>query len=102
MNVHCNQITIVCFVMAKSETKESVKRELVYLANMTRKEEGNINYDLHVSSSDDCLFIIYENWKNQAALDNHMSKPYLTNFLSKQKELLKSSVEGKICKIING
>ena len=94
------QITIVCLIKAKQATKHQVKSELGNLAKMTRLEAGNINYDLHISAADDSLFIIYENWRNQAALDNHMSQPYLKDFLARQEELLEKPVEGNICNII--
>ncbi len=94
------QITIVCLIKAKQATKHQVKSALGNLAKMTRLEAGNMNYDLHISADDDSLFIIYENWQNQVALDNHMSQPYLKDFLAKQDELLECPVDGKICKII--
>jgi quinol monooxygenase YgiN len=95
-----DQITIVCLIKAKKSTKEAVKQELLHLQDMTRQEKGNINYDLHISANDDCLFIIYENWKNQQALDNHMAQLYLKSFIEKQDELLECPIDGKICKII--
>ncbi len=94
------QITIVCFIKAKKKTKQQVRMELTNLAQMTRKESGNINYDIHVSAEDGCLFIIYENWRDRAALDNHMNQPYLKDFLARQGELLEIPIDGKICKII--
>ncbi|HBR20153.1 MAG: hypothetical protein A2Y13_09275 [Planctomycetes bacterium GWC2_45_44] len=94
------QITIVCLIKAKQATKHQVKNELSNLAKMTRSEADNINYDLHISVTDDSSFIIYENWRNQAALDGHMSQEYLKDFLAKQDELLERPIEGKICKIV--
>lgn len=94
------QITIVCLIKAKQATKNQVKKELVNLAKLTRLEADNMNYDLHISAADDSLFIIYENWRNQAALDNHMSQSYLKDFLAKQGELLEIPIDGKICKIV--
>ncbi len=90
------QISIVCLIKAKESTKQRVREELKQLAAMTRKEEGNINYDLHVSNADDGLFIIYENWKDQAALDRHMNQPYLKSFLGMAEELLERPIDGKI------
>jgi quinol monooxygenase YgiN len=91
------QVSIVCLIKAKANTKQLVREELKHLAAMTHKEKDNINYDLHVSNADDSLFIIYENWKDQAALDNHMNQPYLKSFLGKTKELLEGPIDGKIC-----
>lgn len=95
-----SQITIVCFIKAKANTKQIVEQKLKYLAEMSCKEKGNINYILHVADNDETMFIIYENWENQAALDNHMTQPYLAEFLSKADELLEYPIEEKICKVL--
>lgn len=100
MQMNENQITIVCFIKSKKTAKMRVQTELLNLAQMTRKEPGNINYDLHISTDDDRLFIIYENWRDQTALDNHMSQLYLKDFLARQDELLECPIDGKICKIV--
>jgi quinol monooxygenase YgiN len=94
------QIIIVCLIKAKQGTKNEVREELGYLAKMTQKEKGNLHYNLHISSDDDSLFIIYESWMNQEALDNHMEQPYLKDFLAKQESLLEYPVDGKICELI--
>jgi len=83
------QITLVVFIKAKQQTKQLVKEQLVNLSEMTNKEPGNICYELSVANDDDSLFIIYENWKDQAALDYHMSQPYLKDFLGKEDQLEK-------------
>jgi quinol monooxygenase YgiN len=91
------QISLVCLIKAKETTKPLVREELKHLAEMTHKEKGNINYDLHVSNADDGLFILYENWKDQAALDSHMNQPYLKSFLGKTEELLERPIDAKLC-----
>ena len=98
--MRANQIIIVCLIKAKQEAKKKVREGLSYLAKMTHKEKGNLNYNLHISSDDDSLFIIYESWINQEALDNHMEQPYLKDFLAKQESLLEYPVDGKICELI--
>ena len=95
-----NQIVIVCFIKAKQEAEKKVKEELVHLAEMTHKEKGCLNYDLHTSSDDDSLFIIYEVWTNQEALDGHMEQPYLKDFCAKQESLLEYPIDAKICKFV--
>lgn len=95
-----DQLTIVCLIKAKATTKQQVLGELKNLAAMTRKEKGNITYDLHVSTDDDRLFILYENWKDQAAFDSHINQPYLKNFLAKSTELLECPLDVKICKML--
>lgn len=94
------QISIVCEIQAKPETKAQVLKALTHLAELTRKEEGNINYDLHLACSNDCLFLIYENWIDQQALDKHMAQDYLKAFLSKEVTLLETPIKGTICQLI--
>ena len=95
--MNAGQIFIVCLFKAKESTKPLVREELKQLAAMTRKEKGNITYDLHVSNADDGLFILYENWKDQAALDSHMNQPYLKSFLGKLPQLLERPADINIC-----
>lgn len=94
------QLTLVCFIKAKQETKKTVKEYLMNLTESTRKEAGLINYDLHVSESDDSLFIIHENWRSKIALDSHMAQPYLKEFLAKQAEWLEKPLDVQFCKKI--
>lgn len=91
------QITIVCLFKAKENTKQLVREELLHLADLTRKEDGCINYDLHVSNTDDGLFILHENWRDKAALDNHMNQPHVKAWRSKAEELLEQPADIKIC-----
>ena len=80
-----NQLSFVCVVTAKEQAKVRVLKEFKHIAMMTRQEPGNINYCLHVSVEKDNVFMIYENWKDQSALNAHMTKPYIIpDFPSKQ------------------
>jgi hypothetical protein len=45
-----NQITLVCFIKAKENTKQLVEQKLKYLTAITSKEKGNINLWLLDSS----------------------------------------------------
>jgi quinol monooxygenase YgiN len=94
------QITLVCLVKAKQAKRRQVRKKLLQLAEKTHMETGNINYDVHVSASDDSMFIVYENWRGRVALNSHMDKPYVKNFLDSQKELLEYPVDGRFCKLI--
>jgi quinol monooxygenase YgiN len=95
-----DRISFVCFITAKEETKLFVEDELKYIASMTQKEMGNINYCLHISADDDRVFIIYETWKSQTDLDKHMRQPYLAKFLNKATEWLAVPVEEKACRLL--
>jgi quinol monooxygenase YgiN len=47
------------------------------LARATRKDEpGNNFYALHKSKTDPQTYVVLENYKDQAAVDAHMSSPH--------------------------
>ncbi|MEO8253836.1 MAG: antibiotic biosynthesis monooxygenase [Flavobacterium sp.] len=54
-----------------------------------RKEAACIPYDLHFTEN---VFIIWEEWKDQAGLDIHNSQSYLIDFIAKSEILLVASV----------
>ena len=95
------QITIVVPIKAKAEKCDEVRRRLCELTRLTQQEEGNINYTLHEETGKPGSFIIYENWRDQKALDFHMNQTYLKKFLSDASELLTEEVRGTLCKIID-
>ena len=68
------------------------------LAALTRREPGNVFYVLHEAVADPNGFIIYERWKDQAALDLHMAQPYLKSFLKDSTGLLQAPVKGTVCR----
>ena len=96
-----NEISIIVPIKAKSEFRTKVKNKLLELSTLTNKEDGNICYCLHVAKDDPNQFIIYEQWKNQAALDFHMNQDYLKAFLNESKTLLAEDIHGTICQQIS-
>jgi quinol monooxygenase YgiN len=70
-------LTIIARVRAKAGQESRLRQELQRLLAPTRAEAGCISYDLHQSQSDPALFVFYENWASQAALDAHFQTPHL-------------------------
>jgi len=74
------QLTIVAKILAKDEKRELVKNELLKLIEITRNEEGCINYDLHQDNENANLFLFYENWENRELWLKHMNNSHLTDY----------------------
>jgi quinol monooxygenase YgiN len=74
------QLTLVAIVKAKEEKREFVKSEIIKLIDITRKEEGNISYDLHQGNDDQNLFVLYENWENREVWQKHMNNDHMLNY----------------------
>ena len=87
-------ITLLCPIHAAPGRGSELKTALQNLAAATVKEAGNICYRLHSTDNPD-EFIIYEQWKNQAALDFHMNTEHLTAFLEDKDSLLAGQPAGR-------
>ena len=82
-------ISITAIIKSKQENIEEVKNLVHNLVTQTRKEEACIRYDLHTTEN---VFIIWEEWKDQAGLDIHNNQPYLQNFIKQSENLVSSPI----------
>lgn len=98
MSINNEEITIVVPIKVKPEYRDQVRSRLSDLARKTNQETGNICYVLHEVTGKPNEFIIYEQWKNQAALDFHMEQSYLKDFLKDSENLLSEAVQGILCR----
>lgn len=92
-------ITLLCPISAAKGKGAALKAALAALAAETVKEPGNICYRPHETADPD-EFIIYEQWKNSAALDAHMAMPHLQKFLADEAGLLAGEPHGQFLKEI--
>lgn len=80
MSMH--QLTVVAKVVARKDSVDLVKAELLRLIAPTRNEQGCIEYRLHQDHDDPAVFIFYENWQNEASLARHMESDHFRNYVS--------------------
>ncbi len=81
-------LTVIVHMRAKPGREQELRDELAALVEPTSKEDGFVNYDLHVSIEDPALFFLYENWESGEALDAHFQTPHLVRFVGLTDELL--------------
>lgn len=70
-------LSVVAEIEAKTGCEEEVRKILLSIVEPTRKEEGCIQYDLHVSTSEPGRFFFYENWTNGEALKRHAASDHI-------------------------
>ncbi|ENQ8702561.1 antibiotic biosynthesis monooxygenase [Vibrio harveyi] len=75
------KLTIVANIIAKADQVELVKAELLKLIDVTRAEEGCINYDLHQDNENPAHFIFYENWESRELWRTHMDNAHLAQYM---------------------
>lgn len=69
-------LVIIARFRAKPGQEVRLLEELKRLLGPTREESGCIVYELHQSKTEPGIFVFYENWTNQAALDAHFKTPH--------------------------
>ncbi|CAH1228294.1 Antibiotic biosynthesis monooxygenase [Vibrio harveyi] len=75
------KLTIVANIIAKADQVKLVKAELLKLIDVTRAEEGCINYDLHQDNENPAHFTFYENWESRELWRKHMDNAHLEQYM---------------------
>jgi len=83
-------ISITAILKSKPEHLTEIQNLITNLVNETRKEGACIRYDLHTSEN---VFILWEEWKDQAGLDLHNSQSYLKDFIKNTESLVSSPIQ---------
>ena len=94
-----SKLTVVAKLVAKKESVESVKNELLKLIEPTRKEDGCIEYNLHQDNEDPAVFIFYETWESLACLENHMNTDRFKSFVNSVGSLIEEMAVHKMTRI---
>lgn len=83
-----NELKIIAVVSLKEEYKEEVIKAIHNVVDATRKEEGNISYELHENINNPLEVTILEVWKSQEAIDFHNATTHFNDFVK--------AIDGKV------
>ena len=81
-------LTVVAEIKAQAGKEDDLRQALLALIEPTGKEEGFVQYDLHVNTGDPGRFVFYENWVSKEHLDRHLASPHLEVFRAAAGSLL--------------
>ncbi|MGD0076288.1 MAG: putative quinol monooxygenase [Candidatus Binataceae bacterium] len=81
-------ITIVARLTAKQGSEQQLEAALRAMIPKVREESGATAYILHRSVKNPALFVFYEVYKDEAALDHHTKTPHMAELQSKLPALL--------------
>ena len=76
------KLTIVANIKANTDRIDLVKTDLLKLIDITRAEEGCINYNLHQDNENPAHFLFYENWKSRELWQAHMGNQHLKDYMT--------------------
>ena len=77
---------------AKPGYEATMQAEMLNVVAATRKEQGCIQYDLHVSTNDPTQFGYYEIWDSEESLARHANAEHMNAF----REFRKDMVDGPV------
>ncbi|GAL10173.1 hypothetical protein JCM19233_1150 [Vibrio astriarenae] len=86
-----SKLTIVANIIAKQDKVELVKAELLKLIDVTRAEEGCINYDLHQDNENPAHFMFYETGRHVSYGSNIWVTSILQSTWQRRRGRLKNS-----------
>lgn len=86
-------IVISAVLNAKRGKEVELEQLLKTLFNHVKQENGVVEYVLHRGQKDPGKFFFYEKYKDQQAVDFHMSTAYLKETFEKYEELLSKPSE---------
>jgi len=82
-------LTVIAEFWARPASEEALRALLMGLVAPSRKEPGCVQYDLHVDNKEAGHFLFYENWRSQAALDEHVATPHFKDFQARAASLVR-------------
>ena len=82
--------------MAKVTHEAEVTAVFTKLSEESRKEPGCVMYQVHRHKTDPRRFFIYEQYKDDAALEAHRATPHFLQYAKKQLPKIADRVEGHL------
>ncbi|HHY85015.1 MAG TPA: antibiotic biosynthesis monooxygenase, partial [Verrucomicrobia bacterium] len=86
-------ITVITIFQARAGKEADLRLALLGLLSQTRREQGCLNYDLHVSADHPGRFLFYENWATQRDIDSHLKSRHVNAVIPALAEFCESFPE---------
>ncbi|MGD1807841.1 putative quinol monooxygenase [Dapis sp. BLCC M126] len=74
--------------VVKPEKREEFIKLATEATKQTRKEPGNLSYNVYEETTYPNSFIFFEEWKSRGSLDKHLATPYAQSIVDKFSELV--------------
>ncbi|MFI3277561.1 MAG: putative quinol monooxygenase [Rikenellaceae bacterium] len=75
-----SELKIIATIVVKEEFKEELFPAFEAVVEGTRKEEGNVSYQLHQDVKNPLKYIFVEVWASLAAIDSHNASAHFDAF----------------------
>jgi autoinducer 2-degrading protein len=88
--------TILVFIQVKEGSEEKFETAFAKAIAGTRKEKGNLVYQLNRDVKKPGHYCVYERWQNLDALDAHLKSPHLKTLRAETGDLRVGAPEVKV------
>ncbi|MBP0725347.1 antibiotic biosynthesis monooxygenase [Bacillus sp. RG28] len=78
-----------------STKQQTFLNEIQPLISGSRKENGNISYDLYKDIEKENVYTMVEVWENAESVANHNTSEHFTSFVAKAKQFLTAPLDIK-------
>jgi quinol monooxygenase YgiN len=95
------KIVLFARLKVKQGKEDEAKQAALAIVAASRAEDGCLNYDFHQAIDDAALFFWHETWANQAALDEHFTKPYFAELGAKLKDITEEPLQLTLTKQVS-
>jgi quinol monooxygenase YgiN len=79
---HDKPFTMLVMLHVKPDMRQQFETAFVAAIKETRKEKGNLRYDLNRASEEEGLYALYERWENMKALEVHLAAEHIKKLLT--------------------
>lgn len=79
---------------AKLGKENKLKEDLLKIAQLTRQEDGCIEFHLYEDPNNSFQFGLYEQWKSKELYQEQFKKSYVVEFLSQAESLIEKPYQG--------
>lgn len=86
--------TVMALLKAKFGTENKLKDNLLNIAQLTRQEDGCIEFYLYQDPNNPSQFGLYEQWRSKELYQKQFTKTYVIEFLSQAESLLEKPYQG--------
>ena len=78
-----------------STKQQAFLNEIQPLISGSRKENGNVSYDLYKDTERENVYTMVEIWENAESVANHNASEHFTSFVAKAKQFLTAPLDIK-------
>ncbi len=88
--------TLITPVQVKEGAGKQFEAAFAKTVTATRKEKGNLAYDLNRDTQAPSRYMVYEHWKDLAALEAHLNTPYVKALLAELPKMIDGEPETQV------